>query len=88
MRDSEEKEGLQIIKPRNRLHKRGVCGYGVGGRVGRGQCRREDAPAWCICVGRVWGGDRGWRRGSEAVEANKSPRARKKMRVESYFSAW
>lgn len=36
----------------------------------------------------VWGGDRGWRRGSEVVEAVNSSRARKKMRVESYFSTW
>ena len=61
------------------------------GRVwGWGAGWEEDnvGPACCIFVARVWGGDRGWRRGSEVVEAIKSSRARKKMRVESYFSAW
>ena len=59
LRDSKEKEGLQIIKLRNRLHERVVCGSRVGGRMARGQC----SPTWCICVSWVWGGDRDRRRG-------------------------
>ena len=38
-------------------------------------------PPWCIYVGWVRVGDRDWRRGREAAEADKSSRARKKTRV-------
>lgn len=56
-------------------------GIGLGGRVGRGQCRSRSVR---LCGSGV-GGDRDWRRGGEA---NTSSRARKKLRVESYLSAW
>lgn len=53
LRDSKEKEGPQIIKPGNRLHKRGVCGYRVGGQGGK---RTMQVPLRAsVRVGCGWG---------------------------------
>lgn len=82
MRDSKEKEDLQIIKLGNGLHKRGVCGCRAGCR-GRGRC-----PSVPLC-GLGVSGDRDRGRGREAAMADRCSLARKSQSEpgETSFSA-